>query len=1854
MRHVLVLLVLCGLVACGGSKKVKGDLTVTATPTGEVTGPVKLVLAFSKPMVASAALGKPVAAPPVKFAPDLGGEARWQDDKTLVVVPTKSLPVSTRYVATVASSAKALDGSALGEAVTFEFFTERLAGAVEVIGAKRHATRDQLVKVTFNQEVPFSQVLEHCAYEAKDKRVKVKAAPEAGAGTGGVAEAVGERNDLSAPAKVFAVMPDGELTMDTDWVVACSAELRGAIGNLGPAEKLKDDFHTYGALKFVSLEPDADDIVPDEDLHLELAFSNPLKEPYKIQIRPAVPGFPERCYALGETTPGLRCAVQLEARTSYTITVDAAQEDLFGQKLGAAQTLDLRTTDANPTISLESGYFVAELKRPVLPLWTRNVQELQLRIVDVTPANFHELAPLLNWWEPEPIDLAKTKTKLKAHDVKLAVAGQKNLWGQRPIDPAAQLGRKAGPGMYYVEIGSTEVKRWPYEDGGRQKVLVNFTDIGVVSKLSPTRGLVWATRLSTGKPLPGAEVTVRDGSGKVTFTGVTNAEGVAILPGTGKLDRSGSGASSGAAEADGDEGGEESGRAGLRVFVAHQGDFTMVNPTQAGGLSPWAYNVSVDTSPGTTRLRGFMHTDRGLYRPGETVHVKGIARVTKLGEPLAVPGEGKKVKVVVDGPQGKTFTETEAKLSAFGGFWFDVALPGDARLGDYKVTAQLDQGTFTREFTVEAFRAATFEVNGKAKESRVVRRGTVSAKISANYFYGAPLRDGQVEVAVHSRPRQVEFPAFEDFRFQDERRYEAYYYGESEHSQTLVTEDHLTLDSEGNAALSVAVSPSDISTDADLLIRANVTSPANEVISKTFTVPYYRTRKYFGIKSPGYFLDVGKPQRFEIVGVSPDGKAVEGPAKVKVIRRDWNCVWEDWGYRGSYQCKEATETLVDKTLQLAAGVATPLEFTPVSGGDYWVIVEPEKDKDEASVAAVQVYAWGDGGGSWRSSDTLSFDIVADRKQYKVGDTATLILKTDLAQATGLVTIERDGVLEQRLIDVTPKNKHVTVPITSAHAPNIYVSVALVQGRMGEGNRGKPRMRMGLVNLPVQPEDNTLTVAVATDRQDYRPGDPVTATVKVTDKAGAPVSAEVSLTAADEGVLSLIAFATPNPVPTFYSPWGLGVTSATQLEFIRDIPGPNLERPATGGDAPGTVRSRFVSTAVWAPSAVTDAAGQATVKFAAPDNLTAFRVMAVAADKGYRFGSGDKRFTVSKPLQLHQSLPRFLSLGDELTGGVIVHNETGKAGTATVKLVSDARLTVTGGAERTVTLAKGARAPVLFTLTAAELGEATLKFSVSMGGERDAVEFKLPIQHPSPVQSQAVAHGTIKEATTIALTLPADAIPATAELVVSVDPDGLSGIDEGLRDLIGYPYGCLEQTTSKVIPMIAVRDLAESMSIAGLTGKKLEDFVQAGIAKIGRHQTAYGGFSLWPGGEPEAYYTAYALWGLHLARRAGYQVDQARIDDALGYLRNDAERPGEEHPYYSESGKLGSQAFALYVRAVLGDKDGPGPAATALLAKPALPLYGKAFAARALAAVTSPKDPAVVKLVGELAEAANLATAKDALVQEPLDFQGYMSSSLRTSAIVLAALVELDAKNPAIKPLVRAIMKHRRSTRYFDTQQNLYSLLALTSYARSVTGKPPSVAVALGDKQLFAGTLSGKSRMRSITVPLPAAASLVLQPTGEINYSVAIRHRRTPRSLQPESNGIVLTRAYLDEAGQPKTTFQVGDVVVVRVTTELTGDDEHLIVSEPLPAGFEALNTRLATVGDAGIKQSQQWGTYREMLDDRVNFASEWTYRGGYTYEFTMRATSVGKFARPPTVAELMYDPAVNARGGLDILEIKAK
>ena len=441
MRNYVRGLVVLVVLAAGCGSKAPSDLKVVGTPTGEITGKMHVGVAFSRAMVASSAVGVPVAAPPITIEPPLPGDVTWSDDKTLVLWPKSTLPISTRYVVTVAKGTKALDGNALADDVTFEFVTERLSGSFDVLGSAEHAKPDQLVRVSFDQQVPLAQVTDHCHFAAASGSVSVKNGPESPSG----------------PARSYTLAPSSALALDTAWTLTCDTELRGSIGNIGFDKPLEQKLHTYGPLHFVKLDPSGADIVPDESLALKLQFTNPLATPYQMTITPPVAGFPQQCHELGDDTPGVRCAVLLDAQTDYTLTIAAAQADAFGQKLGADETQKLHTTDAKPTLSMETGYFIAELKRPVLPVWTRNVKQLEVTAVPITQENFHELRPLLQWWENTPADLSKTKLAPKSKTI--AITGAKNTWSQHPLDAAELYGGVPGPGMFY--LGSARVTSTP-------------------------------------------------------------------------------------------------------------------------------------------------------------------------------------------------------------------------------------------------------------------------------------------------------------------------------------------------------------------------------------------------------------------------------------------------------------------------------------------------------------------------------------------------------------------------------------------------------------------------------------------------------------------------------------------------------------------------------------------------------------------------------------------------------------------------------------------------------------------------------------------------------------------------------------------------------------------------------------------------------------------------------------------------------------------------------------------------------------------------------------------------------------------------------------------------------------------------------------------------------------------------------------------------------------------------------------------------------------------------------------------------------------------------------------------------
>jgi alpha-2-macroglobulin len=564
--------------------------------------------------------------------------------------------------------------------------------------------------------------------------------------------------------------------------------------------------------------------------------------------------------------------------------------------------------------------------------------------------------------------------------------------------------------------------------------------------------------------------------------------------------------------------------------------------------------------------------------------------------------------------------------------------------------------------------------------------------------------------------------------------------------------------------------------------------------------------------------------------------------------------------------------------------------------------------------------------------------------------------------------------------------------------------------------------------------------------------------------------------------------------------------------------------------------------------------------------------------------------------------------------------------------------------------------------------------VKLGDETDGLELKLPVRYPASVETLVVAEGSTRATATIPVALPAGILPGSASLEISTDPDGVAGLEEGLRDLIEYPYGCLEQTTSRLVPLVAVEELARSLKLAGLDGPNLQRFIRAGIGKLEKFQTSEGGYSLWVGGKPEPFLTAFALWGLKQARDAGHPVRQQMFDDGVRWLRGALHRDEKvAGPVDDLLGEMGSRAFAVHVLGLL-DRPDPGYASKLLEEKEKLPRFGTAFLARALALNLGPTHAAVTGLLDELAGAIvreGAGTTATARVRERPghDLGYYMSSDVRTTAIATDAFLDLRPSEPALPALVKGLFGSRQHGRWATTQDNLFGLVALVHYVKSRPATDVSVSASWAGKTVLAGALTGRTvRIRRATVPIdvvhPSKTPLTIEADGgELFYSTLLRFRRDLAAQKPYGNGITVQRAYLDPETEapidPARGVKVGSTVRVRVTLAAEKWGKHIAIDDPIPAGLEAINAKLATSGGppkpkrgrAGYDHDEprdldDWWwqpAAREVRDDRVLVFVDQLPPRPVTFSYLARATTAGTYVVPGISAGEMYEPAVSAR-----------
>ncbi len=885
---------------------------------------------------------------------------------------------------------------------------------------------------------------------------------------------------------------------------------------------------------------------------------------------------------------------------------------------------------------------------------------------------------------------------------------------------------------------------------------------------------------------------------------------------------------------------------------------------------------------------------------------------------------------------------------------------------------------------------------------------------------------------------------------------------------------------------------------------------------------------------------------------------------------------------------------------------------------------------------------------------------------------------------------------------------------------------------------KPAFASGSITIAIPPVDRRLAVTVKPQAPRLDPGGATAVDVDLRDADGAPAQGTVALVVVDESVLALAAYETPDPMAYFYRDLEAGALdldlrervlvasaddkriegkqrperhTAHSYKYKGGFVGGNLsDRDADGiadkadamldmkapapektaelesraqkmSEAPKiALRKNLDALALFAPAVPTDARGHAGVEVKLPDNLTRYRVMAVAVAGERQFGSAEATITARLPLMVRPSAPRFLNYGDRFELPVVVQNQTDAPLDVDVAARA-ANASLTAGAGRRVTVPPNDRVEVRLPAAAAKPGKARFQIGAASGRWSDAAEVELPVWTPATAEAFA-AYGTIDEgAVAQPVKMPSGVEPAYGGIEITTSATAVSALTDAVIYLVRYPFECNEQLASRVMAVAALRDVLAAFGGAGLPSEKeLSAAMARDLEKLRARQHYSGGWAFWTSdGEPWPYLSVHVAHALARAREKGYAVPKPTLDAALGYLR-----VVETHVprWYSPEARRAIAAYALYVRKRLGDAD---PAkARRLLAEGGgadrMPIdalgwiwptlsedTGRPGSARELAEVRRH----VQNRVTETAGAAHFAAGYDdgAYV--------LLGSDRRADGILLEALMGDQPKSDLIPKLVAGLLAHQIAGRWSSTQENAFVLVALDRYFGTYEKATPDfVARAwLGDR--FAGEHAFKGRTterHEIDIPMRALAELgsgdvVLSKDGpgRLYYRIGMTYAPSDLRPRPVERGFSVSRVYepVDDPADVRRDAEgvwhvkAGAKVRVRVTMVAPTRRYHVALVDSLPAGLEVMNPALAVTGsippDPKAAQpegapwwwGQTWYEHQNVRDERVEAFASLLWEGVYDYTYVARATTPGTFVAPPPKAEEMYSPETFGRGAGD-------
>jgi hypothetical protein len=1368
-------------------------------------------------------------------------------------------------------------------------------------------------------------------------------------------------------------------------------------------------------------------------------------------------------------------------------------------------------------------------------------------------------------------------------------------------------------GVYLIEAVNGKLRAY---------TIVVKSDLVAITKTGKSRLLGYVVNRESGQPVSEAQVTamIRNGTPAVVKT---NSDGLVDLPAP-----------------------KESLAAGddLRLVVRKGADVTLAS------VSLWNFGAE------STSWTGYIYTDRPVYRPGDTMHFRGILRIPATPVGYTVPADIS-VAVEITGPDGKSVYQKRLTTNATGIIHDELTLDRTAPLGNYYVQVTPGQGTMSGNFEVQEYKKPEYEVHVTSEKPRVLEGEKITATIDSRYYFGEPVSGAKVEYSVYRSTYW--YPLWRDADDDSDNDQPGYENEFASGEEVLKSQGQL--DSEGKLSIEFATTVSEHASDYRYRIEARVTDESRREISGTGWAIATYGNFMVNVEPGQYVFEPSATAELNVSALDYDSKPVATSASV--VLKKWNPLNRDQ--------KQPVLRTVNVTTG-ADGKAVARMPLPSEGGSYEVEVSAPTASGRRVRRSSFVWIAAAGESTFGAGEAKTVEIVPDKKSYRPGDKAHLLIVTGGAGTPVLISIEGRDVRKDSVLRAQGATALFEYTVSADDEPGFFVTAQCV--RNGEVYRGQKRVK-------VPPEHHTMNVTLATDKPQYQPGATASYDLKATSPDGKPVRhADFSLGVVDEAIYAIRPDPASDILKFFYgNDWNAVSTEDSLNYYFNGEAGNRRMFLAAAPQARARlaqlkqqqlvlpkIRKIFPDTAFWAADLTTDASGHAHAKVTFPDSLTTWRATARGATATNRFGNGMLKTVVRKNVMVRLAVPRFFVQGDETVISVLVHNYLPAAKHTRVSVAVDGLDVMNGSPTQELDVPSRGEVRVDWRMKTRQVTEAKITGQALTDEESDGMELTLPV-HPQGVSVRQARGGTLANNGTASfdVNFPSDAEPGSRSVSVRLSSSLAGSVFNALDFLTSFPYGCVEQTMSSFLPNLMV---SKAGSIAGakepIDEKQLDAQIKAGLERLYGMQHNDGGWGWWASDDSQAFMTAYVIAGLSEAKAAGVAVDGSAMSKGVAWLKKNTTAENQTAPDL--------RAYVAYALAHSGNGD--RAALEALFNRRSdLSPYGVALLGLALEGVSDNRSGALAaELEGTVSQSDREAwwpAARD----EMLDFDGDVTPE--ATAYAMKLLTDQRKDSPLLPKAALWLVNHRNEGYWWSSsKQTAMVIYGLIDYLKSANELNPDFTATVSVNGQAAGTQSfqASSPVQAPEIFLPENKlrsganhiTLTMKGSGRLYYSVSGTHYSNQARL--ESQGAIslnILRDYFQlvpakEGGRIVYDLSAlngpvasGDIVAVRLT--VTGSDwKYLLMEDPIPAGTEFVERDNLFQ----LRNRPPWWRYffsrRELHDDRMAIFQTYFSQGQQQYFYLLKVVNPGLFHVSPASAAPMYQPGIQATTEARTLEVR--